>query len=56
MFFFLLFSLLFFSLVCEMDDASRTLRWDHSRPGSNTPELLRLLREHCGTLQQLHVS
>ena len=37
------------------DDATRTLRWD-SRKGGTTAELLRLLREHAGTLRQLHVA
>jgi hypothetical protein len=32
------------------DDATRTLRW-----GGSTAEPLRLLREHAGTLRQLHV-
>ncbi len=35
------------------DDASRTLRWDG--PGSEE-ELLRLLRLHARTLEQLHVA
>jgi hypothetical protein len=35
------------------DDASRTLRWEMGGP---TSELLRLLREHAGTLKQLHVA
>jgi len=37
------------------DDATRTLRWDIDKGGS-TAELLRLLREHAGTLRQLHVA
>jgi hypothetical protein len=36
------------------DEAFRTLRWE-CRYGSNTKELLRLLREHAGTLRELHV-
>jgi hypothetical protein len=37
-------------------DASRNLRWDLQQWGSTAPELLRLLREHRGTLRQLHVA
>ncbi len=37
------------------DDASRTLRWDRLK-GGTTAELLRLLREHAGTLRQLDVA
>jgi hypothetical protein len=39
------------------DDASRTLRWDRFKSGTgSTAELLCLLREHAGTLRQLHVA
>ncbi len=37
------------------DDAARSQSWDHYKGGS-TAELLRLLREHAGTLRQLHVA
>jgi hypothetical protein len=37
------------------DAATRALHWDGSR-GSSTADLLRLLRLHAGTLQQLHVT
>jgi hypothetical protein len=37
------------------DVASRTMRWDCWK-GGNTVELPRLLREHAGTLRQLHVA
>jgi hypothetical protein len=37
------------------DDAARTLRWDPFKGGTNA-KLLRLLREHVGTLRQLHVA
>jgi hypothetical protein len=43
------------SNTMKYDDASRTLRWDRQK-GGITVELLHLLREHAGTLRQLHVA
>ncbi len=37
------------------DDATRTLRWDCEK-NNTSAELLHLLREHAGTLRQLHVA
>ncbi len=40
--------------VDEIADVSRSLSWNHLK-GGRPEELLRLVREHAGTLQQLDV-
>jgi hypothetical protein len=37
------------------DDATRTLRWDRAKGGTQR-RAAALLREHAGTLRQLHVA